>query len=50
MDFEDWLDDALRANGFLFPESDEQMKHFEQTAEIQQRPSHLQTTDFVYEH
>lgn len=49
IDFELFLDNTLKCNGFLFPETDEQMIAFEKQMQLEELPNKFQTSSFVFE-
>ncbi len=48
IDFESYLENALKSNGYLFPETDEQMDIFEEQMENIPFPKELNSPDFVF--
>ena len=48
MDFEAYLDNALKSLGYLFPETDEQMAIFEENNKNIQLPKEFESADFVF--
>jgi len=49
VDFEDYLTDALKSHGYLFPETDEQVAAFEKNVEEADVPEELDSPDFIFE-
>lgn len=47
-DFESYLEDALKSNGYLFPETDEQMDVFEKNMGNIKLPKEFEAPDFVF--
>ncbi len=41
IDFEVFLDNALRSHGYLFPETDTQMEVYERSVELKELPSNF---------
>lgn len=48
IDFEVFLDNALRSYGYLFPVKDKQMDVYEKNVELKELPSELRTPSFVF--
>lgn len=48
IDFEVFLDNALRSYGYLFPVKDKQMEVYEKNVELKELPSELRTPSFVF--
>ena len=48
IDFETYLENALKSHGYLFPETDEQMAVFESTMGYTPIPDELSSTDLVF--
>lgn len=49
IDFELFLDNALKSNGFLFPETDKQMIAFEKRVQLEELPNKFQTPSCVFD-
>lgn len=49
VDFEAYLENALKSYGYLFPTTDEQMSIFEENMEDIPLPEELESPDFVFE-
>jgi len=48
IDFEIYLDNALKSYGYLFPETDEQLSIFEESMNHVSVPEYLNSPDFVF--
>jgi hypothetical protein len=48
VDFDSYLDNALKSHGYLFPETDDQMTVFEQNIEYVPLPKRFESPDFVF--
>ncbi len=48
IDFEVYLDNALKSHGYLFPETDEQTSIFEENMDLVSVPEDLDSPDFVF--
>lgn len=48
VDFEVYLDNALKSHGYLFPETDEQISIFEEDMDQMPIPEDLNSPDFVF--
>lgn len=48
VDFEVYLDNALKSHGYLFPETDEQILAFEKNMDQIPIPEYLNSPDFVF--
>jgi len=49
VDFEAYLENALKSYGYLFPTTDKQMSIFEENMEHISLPEELESPDFVFE-
>lgn len=49
VDFETYLENALKSYGYLFPTTDKQMSIFEENMENISLPEELESPDFVFE-
>ncbi len=49
VDFEAYLENALKSYGYLFPTTDEQMSIFEENVEDVPLPKEFESPDFVFE-